>query len=71
LTAAVRAAHGEATLDVRVGGRHRIVTPGPDGEKHRVGGVLAEVIANRRLVYTWARESTPERVSRVSVVLAR
>jgi len=57
----------EATLDVRAGGRYRIVMHGPDGEKHRVGGVFEEVLANRRLVYTWAWESTPERVSRVSV----
>ena len=57
----------EATLDVRVGGRYRIVMRGPDGEMHRVGGVYEEVIPNRRLVYTWAWESTPERQSRVTV----
>jgi uncharacterized protein YndB with AHSA1/START domain len=39
----------------------------PDGETHRVGGTYEEVIPNRRLVYTWAWESTPERQSRVRV----
>jgi uncharacterized protein YndB with AHSA1/START domain len=57
----------EATADVRVGGSYRIVMRGPDGELHRVGGVYQEVVPNRRLVYSWAWESTPERVSRVTV----
>jgi uncharacterized protein YndB with AHSA1/START domain len=57
----------EATADVRVGGRYRIVMHGPDGEAHRVGGVYREVMPNRRLVYTWAWESTPERESVVTV----
>jgi len=57
----------EATMDVRVGGRYRIVMRGPDGEMHRVGGTFEEVIPERRLVYTWAWESTPERQSRVTV----
>jgi len=59
----------EATMDVRVGGRYRIVMHGADGETHRVGGVFEEVVPNRRLVYSWAWESTPERVSRVTVEL--
>jgi len=57
----------EATLDVRVGGRYRIVMRGPDGQTHRVGGTYQEVVPLRRLVYTWAWESTPERESRVTV----
>jgi uncharacterized protein YndB with AHSA1/START domain len=59
----------EATMDVRVGGRYRIVMRSPDGETHRVTGVYEEVVPQRRLVYTWAWESTPERVSRVTVDL--
>jgi uncharacterized protein YndB with AHSA1/START domain len=59
----------EATMDVRVGGRYRIVMRSPDGEMHRVTGVYEEVVPQRRLVYTWAWESTPERVSRVTVDL--
>jgi uncharacterized protein YndB with AHSA1/START domain len=57
----------EVTGDVRVGGRYRIVMHGPGGETHRVGGVFREVVANRRLVYTWAWEGTPERESLVTV----
>jgi len=56
-----------ATLDVRVGGRYRIGMHGPVGETHRVGGTYEEVVPGRRLVYTWAWESTPERQSRVRV----
>ena len=57
----------EVTTDVRVGGRYRIVMHSPDGETHRVGGVYREVVLNKRLVYTWAWESTPERESLVTV----
>lgn len=57
----------EVTTDLRVGGRYRVVMRAPDGELHRVGGVFREVVPNRRLVYTWAWESTPERESEVTV----
>jgi len=57
----------EATVDLRAGGRYRVVMHGPDGEVHRVGGVYREVVPNRKLVYTWAWESTPERESLVTV----
>jgi uncharacterized protein YndB with AHSA1/START domain len=57
----------EITMDVRVGGRYRIVMHAPDGEIHRVGGVYREIIPNRKLVYTWAWESTPERESLVTL----
>jgi uncharacterized protein YndB with AHSA1/START domain len=57
----------EVTIDVRVGGRYRFVMHAPDGELHRVGGVFREVVPNRKLVYTWAWESTPERESLVTV----
>jgi uncharacterized protein YndB with AHSA1/START domain len=52
---------------MRVGGRYRFVMHTPDGETHRVGGVYREIIPNRKLVYTWAWESTPERESLVTV----
>jgi uncharacterized protein YndB with AHSA1/START domain len=60
---------GEAqvTSDLRVGGRYRIVMPAPDGELHKVGGTYREIVPNRKLVYTWAWESTPERESLVTV----
>ncbi|MEO8751207.1 MAG: SRPBCC domain-containing protein [Casimicrobiaceae bacterium] len=57
----------EVTMDVRVGGRYRIVMHAQDGELHRVGGEFREIVPNRRLVYTWAWESTPERESLVTV----
>src|SRR4030081_1701078 len=51
----------EVSMDVRVGGRYRIVMHSPDGEVHRVGGVFREIVPNRKLVYTWAWEGTPGR----------
>lgn len=58
-----------AETDVRVGGRYRIHMQAPDGEMHRVGGTYREVEPGRRLVFTWAWESTPERESIVTVEL--
>ena len=57
----------EVSMDVRVGGRYRIVMHAPDGETHRVDGVFREIVPNRKLVYTWAWGSTPERESLVTV----
>ena len=57
----------EVTIDVRVGGRYRYIMHAPDGEVHRVGGVFREIVPDRKLVYTWAWESTPERESLVTV----
>jgi uncharacterized protein YndB with AHSA1/START domain len=53
--------------DLRVGGRFRWVMQAPDGEEHDVSGVYREVVANRKLVFTWAWKSTPERESLVTV----
>lgn len=58
-----------AETDVRVGGRYRIVFSTPDGAVHDVSGVYQEVVPHRRLVFTCAWQSTPERVSRVSIEL--
>ena len=55
--------------DVRVGGRYHFVMKSPDGEEHDVSGVYSEVILHRKLVYTWAWKSTPERESLVTVEL--
>lgn len=57
----------EVEVDARVGGRYRIVMHAPDGEIHRVGGTYREVVPPRKLVFTWAWESTPERESLVTV----
>ena len=55
--------------DARVGGRYRWVMQSADGEVHDVGGVYREVVANEKLVFTWAWKSTPERESLVTVLL--
>lgn len=56
-----------ADVDVRVGGRYRIVMQEAGGEQHRIGGVYREISPNAKLVFTWAWESTPERQSLVTV----
>lgn len=58
-----------AELDARAGGRFHISMRMPDGEEHNVGGVYREVVANEKLVFTWAWRSTPERESLVTVLL--
>jgi uncharacterized protein YndB with AHSA1/START domain len=60
-----------AETDPRVGGRYRIVVRSPDGEEHDVSGTFREVVADRRLVFTWAWRTTPERESLVTVELER
>ena len=60
--------HCEAELDVRTGGRYHIRMTTP-GDEHNVGGVYREVVPNRKLVFTWAWRSTPERESLVTVDL--
>jgi len=58
-----------AELDVRVGGRYRIVFGGADGNAHEAAGEYKEVVPNRRLSFTWTwPRSTPERVSVVTIV---
>lgn len=56
-------------MDVRVGGSYRIAFRTQDGLEHQVSGVYEEVEPERRLVFSWAWQSTPERVSRVTVEL--
>jgi uncharacterized protein YndB with AHSA1/START domain len=56
-----------AQTDLRVGGRYRIIMRGTSGEEHRVGGVYKEIVPNRKLVFSWAWESTPEVESLVTV----
>jgi uncharacterized protein YndB with AHSA1/START domain len=58
-----------AEIDLRVGGAYRIAFSTDDGQTHEVSGVYQEVQPCRRLVFTWAWKSTPERVSRVSIDL--
>lgn len=58
-----------AELDVRVGGRFDIAFRMQDGVVHAVGGMYRVVERPRRLVFSWAWHSTPERESQVSVTL--
>ena len=57
----------QAETDPRVGGRYRILARSPSGEEHDVSGEFREVVPNRKLVFTWAWRSTPERQSLVTV----
>jgi len=58
-----------AETDLLVGGRYRIVMHAPDGEVQDVSGAYREVVPNKKLVYTWAWKSTPERESIVTIEL--
>jgi uncharacterized protein YndB with AHSA1/START domain len=59
-----------AELDLRVGGRFRIVFGGPTGTQHECAGVYKEVVPDRKLVFTWCwPNTTPERVSLVTILL--
>jgi uncharacterized protein YndB with AHSA1/START domain len=49
----------DAEADPRVGGRYRVQMRSPGGEEHDVGGVYREVIANEKLVFTWAWKVAP------------
>ena len=58
-----------AEIDPRAGGRFRWLMKTPAGEDHDVGGVYREVVANEKLVFTWAWKTAPERESLVTVLL--
>jgi uncharacterized protein YndB with AHSA1/START domain len=57
-----------AEVDVRVGGRFRVVFGGADGTEHECAGVYKEIVPHRKLVFTfsWPR-TTPERVTLVTI----
>ncbi len=57
-----------AESDARAGGRYHILMRSPDGEEHDVGGVYREVVANEKLVFTWAWKTDPQRESLVTVL---
>ena len=56
----------KADIDLRVGGTYRISFRA-DNTYSEVGGVYREVVPNRRLVFSWAWHSTPERESLVTI----
>ena len=59
----------KAKMDVRVGGSFQVSFKTDDGEFHQVGGVYREVVPNRKLVFSWAWHTTPERESLVTVTI--
>jgi uncharacterized protein YndB with AHSA1/START domain len=58
-----------ADIDARIGGRYHISFDDDRGEHHEVGGTYRELVPYRRLVFSWAWHSTPERESLVTVLL--
>ena len=58
-----------AETDLKVGGHFRVQFWSPDGERQSVSGVYREVVPDRRLVFSWAWQSTPERESQVTIDL--
>ena len=58
-----------ARADVRVGGRFHVGFRGNDGGQHDVSGVSREIVPNRKLVFSWAWRTTPERESQVTIDL--
>jgi uncharacterized protein YndB with AHSA1/START domain len=56
-----------AEVDLRVGGRYRIVMRAPDGTEHRVGGVYRVIDPPSKLVYTWKWEESAMEDSVVTV----
>jgi uncharacterized protein YndB with AHSA1/START domain len=58
-----------AAVDLRVGGRYTVIFRTENGEQHHVSGVYREVEPNRKLVFTWAWRTMPERESQVTVLI--
>ncbi len=58
-----------AEVDLRVGGRCHLIMRSPEGEEHDLNCVYREIVPPRKLVYTWAWKSAPERESLVTIEL--
>jgi uncharacterized protein YndB with AHSA1/START domain len=56
-----------AETDLRIGGRFHVGFKGDTGEQHDVSGTYKEVVPNRKLVFSWAWRTTPERESQVTI----
>ncbi|QYU70345.1 SRPBCC domain-containing protein [Leptolyngbya sp. 15MV] len=57
-----------AEVDLREGGGFRVVLREDNGERHEAVGDYTTLEPEHRLVFRWHWASTPERVSRVTVV---
>ena len=58
-----------AETDLRVGGRFKVQFWDPKNDHHSVSGLYREVVPNRKLAFSWAWQSTPERESLVTIEL--
>ena len=58
----------KADIDLRTGGRYRISFTA-NGTYNEVAGIYREVVPSRRLVFSWAWHSTPERESLVTILV--
>ena len=58
-----------AETDLRVGGRYRVQFWSPSGEHNSASGAYKEIVPNEKLVFSWAWQSTPDRVSQVTIGL--
>lgn len=58
-----------AESDLRVGGKWVIEMIGENCEEHNISGEYLTVDRPRKVVFTWAWQSTPERVSQVTYAL--
>jgi uncharacterized protein YndB with AHSA1/START domain len=58
-----------AASDLREGGQWAIEMIGDNREAHNVSGEYVEVDPPRKVVFTWAWQSTPDRVSQVTYAL--
>jgi uncharacterized protein YndB with AHSA1/START domain len=56
-----------AEVDLRVGGRYRIVNALPDGTRLAIEGEFQEIESPHKLVYTWRMGRELEESSRVTV----
>ena len=59
-----------ADVDLRPGGRFRLVFGGPEGNEHEAAGVYREVQPHRKLAFTWCwPRTTPDRISQITILL--
>jgi len=59
-----------ASGDLRVGGKWAIEMISDNCEEHNISGEYVEIDAPRKVVFTWAWRSTPDRVSQVTYALS-
>jgi uncharacterized protein YndB with AHSA1/START domain len=60
----------EREMDLRPGGAWHAVMISPDGQEYRQHGVVQEVVAPERLVFTFIWDATPDNEMLITVTLA-